>query len=303
MKLKTMLPWAALIGLGALAARRPENLKDRLSQALETASDLAEDVGPRAQRLWDQANPLVSMAGERLGQLWGASSDATSDALTELEDVRAKLRERLEALKPSKKEVKQMQDKLGKEMIARLDRQERQLADLKRQLVAASKPRRRAMGSPLGWVLLGAGALYVARNPTVVDRALDRLGDISPEAQRSAERVRDSVGRGVSRLKRQAKDITENAKDLVDDAVDDVKTAAQDVANKVEEVKADIGEGVQKGKDVAQAVAKDVKRGADTIADHAQNAAESVAAETRAGVKDAQATAKGAARDAKRSIA
>ena len=295
--LTSFAPLALLIGAGVWAARRPEMVRDRFNDALEFASDTVEpltdsferDILPKARRtLRDTsraAAPLLETAAEYASDWLERGQDVASRAVDWGDEALHDVAERAPRMakrtrdwlgREIKRDIPQkvgqfMDTKWAKELAVRLDRQEKALHGMNRKLEHASRPR--GGGISLGWLLLGAGAFYLYRNPEVAHKALDAIKDYIPaSASDHLERAGDAVKDGVDRVSRGANPV-EAAKDTASEAGSEIGKAAKGAKAQAEDAVHDAKRGAQKmGEQIGDA-AKDVANTAkDTAKDVSRDA-------------------------------
>lgn len=270
MKLSTIAPLGLLIGAGIWAARRPEMVKERVSDALEYFEDTTQPLAKRFQReVLPQARkalkkssrtatPLLNAASEFAGDWlergqefahqaadWGSESahDLSERGSRAVEGGRNWFNQEMKARAAAQKEGHNMDARLVKELAVRLDRQEKALHGIGRNLEHVSRPR--AAGLPLGWMLLSAGAYYLYRNPDALHKILDAVkGYIPADASKHLEGAADAVKDGVSRVSRGASPM-DAAKDAAYEAGSELGKAADDVRRQAGDAAKDIGGAVK----------------------------------------------------------
>lgn len=270
MKLSTIAPLGLLIGAGIWAARRPEMVKERVSDALEyfeeTTQPLAKrfqrEVLPQARKALKKssrtATPLLNAASEFAGDWlergqefahqaadWGSESahDLSERGSRAVEGGRNWFNQEMKARAAAQKEGHNMDARLVKELAVRLDRQEKALHGIGRNLEHVSRPR--AAGLPLGWMLLSAGAYYLYRNPDALHKILDAVkGYIPADASKHLEGAADAVKDGVSRVSRGASPM-DAAKDAAHEAGSELGKAADDARRQAGDAAKDIGGAVK----------------------------------------------------------
>jgi ElaB/YqjD/DUF883 family membrane-anchored ribosome-binding protein len=293
-----LAPLALLIGAGVWAARRPELVRSHLEDALEFASETVEpladrferDVLPRARKTLREtskaAAPLLETAADYASDWLERGQDAAGRAIDWGEEAVQDFAERTpKVVKKTrdwlgreivKRDIPQkvsdfMDTKWAKELAVRLDRQEKALHGMNRKLEHVSRPR--GGGISLGWLLLGAGAFYLYRNPDVAHKALDAIKDYIPGSTSDhLERAGDAVKDGVDRVARGANPM-DAAKDAASEAGSEIGKAAKGVKAQAEDAVHDAKRGAQKmGEQIGDA-AKDVAATAkDTAKDVARDA-------------------------------
>lgn len=270
MKLSTIAPLGLLIGAGIWAARRPEMVKERVSDALEYFEDTTQPLAKRFQReVLPQARkalkkssrtatPLLNAASEFAGDWlergqefahqaadWGSESahDLSERGSRAVEGGRNWFNQEMKARAAAQKEGHNMDARLVKELAVRLDRQEKALHGIGRNLEHVSRPR--AAGLPLGWMLLSAGAYYLYRNPDALHKILDAVkGYIPADASKHLEGAADAVKDGVSRVSRGASPM-DAAKDAAHEAGSELGKAADDARRQAGDAAKDIGGAVK----------------------------------------------------------
>ena len=278
MKLSSIAPLGLLIGAGIWAARRPEMVKAGVSDALEYLEDTTQPLAKRFERellpkarkalknSGRAATPLLNAASEFAGDWlergqefahqateWGAESahDLSERGSRAVEGGRNWFSQEMKAREAAQKEGHKMDARLVKELAVRLDRQEKALHGIGRNLEHVSRPR--AAGLPLGWMLLSAGAYYLYRNPDVLHKALDAIkGYIPADASKHLEGAADAVKDGVGRVSRGASPI-DAAKDAAHEAGSELGKAADDAKRQAGDVAKDIG-------DAAKGAVKDAQK-------------------------------------------
>ena len=266
MKLSTIAPLGLLIGAGIWAARRPEVVKEGVSDALEYLEETTQPLARRFERellpqarkaLKDSsraATPLLSAAGEFAGDWLERGAESAHD----LEERGAKavkggrdwLGRELKAREAAQKKEQDMDAKLVRELAMKLDRQEKAI----RSIGQATRPR--AAGLPLGWMLLSAGAYYLYKNPDVLHKALDAIkGYIPADASKHLEGAADAVKDGVDRVSRGASPM-DAAKDAAGEVGSELDKAARDAKRQASDVAKDVG-------DAAKGAVKDVQKAAN----------------------------------------
>ena len=284
------------------------SVADRFGDVVDDLSDAAEpwidrvgsdvlpkfrdSIGNAALSAHDVAEPLMGTVSQALANALRHGSEWGGDAIDEIEDRLAdaprtarqafkfgargakQVRESaVDALERIPKGVmKRMEKGREKELLAHLIRQEKMAHDMKKKIdrVASMGYGRRGGGLPWSWVLLGAGAYYLYRNPDVIQRALD---SISPNAGRHLEAAGDAVKGGVKRV--------QGGADVVDAAKDAVQEASSEIGKAAKDAKAQAEHAVDAGKDAAKAAAKDVKQGAQAVGDQVSDTAKDVARDTK----------------------
>lgn len=277
MKLSTIAPLGLLIGAGIWAARRPEVVKESVSDALEYLEETTQPLARRFERellpqarraLKDSsraATPLLSAAGEFAGDWlergqefaqhageWGAESvhDLEERGSRAVKGGRDWLGRELKAREAAQKKEQDMDAKLVRELAMKLDRQEKAI----RNIGQATRPR--AAGLPLGWMLLSAGAYYLYKNPNVLHKALDAIkGYIPADASKHLEGAADAVKDGVDRVSRGASPM-DAAKDAAGEVGSELNKAAGDAKRQASDVAKDVG-------DAAKGAVKDVQKAAN----------------------------------------
>ncbi len=281
MKLSTIAPLGLLIGAGIWAARRPEVVKESVSDALEYLGETTQPLAKRFEReLLPQARkafkdssraatPLLNAASEFAGDWlergtefahqaadWGAESahDLEQRGSQAFKGGRAWFNQEMKARAAAQKEGHNMDARLVKELAVRLDRQEKALHGIGRNLEHVSRPR--AAGLPLGWMLLSAGAYYLYKNPDVLHKALDAIkGYIPADASKHLEGAADAVKDGVERVSRGASPM-DAAKDAAGEVGSELGKAASDAKRQASDVAKDVG-------DAAKGAVKDVQKAAN----------------------------------------
>jgi hypothetical protein len=277
MKLSDIAPLGLLIGAGIWAARRPELVKESVSDALEYLEETTQpltqrferELLPTARKALENssraASPLFTAAGELAGDWlergagfahqaadWGAESalDLEQRGAKAVKSSRDWLGRELKAREVAQKKGYDMDTKLVRELAMKLDRQEKAI----RNIGNATRPR--AAGLPLGWMLLSAGAYYLYKNPDVLHKALDAIkGYIPADASKHLEGAADAVKDGVDRVSKGASPM-DAARDAAGEAGSELDKAARDAKRQASDVAKDVG-------DVAKGVAKDVQKAAN----------------------------------------
>jgi hypothetical protein len=277
MKLSTIAPLGLLIGAGIWAARRPETVRQTVSDALEYLEDTTQppakrferEVLPQARKaLKDSsraATPLLNAATEfaedwlergsefaHQAADWGAESahDLEHSGSRAVRRGRDWLGRELKAREIAQKKEQDMDTRLVRELAMKLDRQEKAI----RNIGQATRPR--AAGLPLGWMLLSAGAYYLYKNPDVLHKALDAIkGYIPADASKHLEGAADAVKDGVNRVSRGASPM-DAAQNAASEAGSELDKAARDAKRQASDVAKDVG-------DAAKGVVKDVQKAAN----------------------------------------
>ena len=136
-----------------------------------------------------------------------------------------------------------MDTRLVRELAMKLDRQEKAIHGLGRNIEHVSRPRR--AGLPLGWMLISAGAYYLYRNPDAAHKLLDAVkGYIPADASKHLERVADAVKDGVNRVSRGASPM-DAAKDAAGEAGSELSKAAQDAKRQAGDAAKDLGDAAK----------------------------------------------------------
>ena len=278
MKLSTIAPLGLLIGAGIWAARRPEMVKEGVSDALEYLDDATQplakrferEVLPQARKALKNssraATPLLNAATELAGDWlergqefaqqaseWGAESahDLEQRGSRVAKSSRDWFNQEMKARAAAQKKEHIMDARLVKELAVRLDRQEKALHGIGRNLEQVRRPR--AAGLPLGWMLLSAGAYYLYRNPDALHKALDAIKDYIPAGTgKHLEQVADAVQDGVSRVSRGANPM-DAAKDAAHEAGSELGKAAGDAKRQAGDAAKDMG-------DAAKGIVKDAQK-------------------------------------------
>ena len=278
MKFSTIAPLGLLIGAGIWAARRPEMVKEGLSDALEYFEDTTQPLAKRFEReVLPQARkaiknssraatPLLNAASEFAGDWlergqefahqaadWGSESahDLSERGSRAVKGGRNWFSQEMKARAAAQKEGQNMDARLVKELAVRLDRQEKALHGIGRSLQHVTRPR--AAGLPLGWMLLSAGAYYLYRNPDVLHKVLDAVkGYIPAGASKHLESAADAVKDGVDRVSRGASPM-DAAKDAAHEAGSELGKAADAAKRQAVDVAKDIG-------DAAKGAVKDTQK-------------------------------------------
>ena len=278
MKLSTIAPLGLLIGAGIWAARRPEMVAKSVNDALEYLEDTTQPIAERVQReLIPKASkafknsslaatPLLNAAADFAGDWLGRGQDFAHQAGEWGEDFAHDLEQRgskavrggrdwlgreMKVREAAQKKEHHMDTRLVKELAVRLDRQEKAIHGLGRNIEHATRPR--TAGLPLGWMLLSAGAYYLYRNPDALHKALDAIKSYIPASgAQHLEQAADAVKDGVSRVSRGANPI-DAAKDAADEAGSELGKAARDAKRQATDAAKDIG-------DAAKGLVKDVQK-------------------------------------------
>lgn len=278
MKLSTIAPLGLLIGAGIWAARRPEMVKERVSDALEYFEDTTQPLAKRFQRevlpqarkalknSSHTATPLLNAASEFAGDWlergqefahqaadWGSESahDLSERGSRAVKGGRNWFNQEMKARAAAQKEGHNMDARLVKELAVRLDRQEKALHGIGRNLEHVTRPR--AAGLPLGWMLLSAGAYYLYRNPDALHKVLDAVkGYIPAGAGKHLESAADAVKDGVDRVSRGASPM-DAANDAAHEAGSELGKAADAAKRQAGDAAKDIG-------DAAKGAVRDVQK-------------------------------------------
>ena len=270
MKLSAIASLGLLIGAGIWAARRPKMVKEGLSDALEYFEDTTQplakrferEVLPQARKALKKssraATPLLNAASEFAGDWlergqefahqaadWGSESahDLSERGSRAVKGGRNWLNQEMKARAATQKEGQNMDARLVKELAVRLDRQEKALHGIGRNLEHVTRPR--AAGLPLGWMLLSAGAYYLYRNPDVLHKVLDAVkGYIPAGASKHLESAADAVKDGVDRVSRGASPM-DAAKDAAHEAGSELGKAADAAKLQAGDAAKDIGDAAK----------------------------------------------------------
>lgn len=270
MKFSTIAPLGLLIGAGIWAARRPKMVKEGLSDALEYFEDTTQplakrferEVLPQARKALKKssraATPLLNAASEFAGDWlergqefahqaadWGSESahDLSERGSRAVKGGRNWLNQEMKARAATQKEGQNMDARLVKELAVRLDRQEKALHGIGRNLEHVTRPR--AAGLPLGWMLLSAGAYYLYRNPDALHKVLDAVkGYIPAGTGKHLESAADAVKDGVDRVSRGASPM-DAAKDAAHEAGSELGKAADAAKRQAGDAAKDIGDAAK----------------------------------------------------------
>ncbi|MBC7645533.1 MAG: hypothetical protein H7095_00260 [Pseudopedobacter sp.] len=188
------------------------------------------------------------------------------------------------------KAVELMEAKMVKELVMALKGQQKAIGELGSRVDSLARSSRHSGGGfPWGLVMLGAGAYYLYKNPSLLNRGLELIGKASPSAKEHLEHVGQTFNEGVNRVQR-----GENLGDVVRDA-------AQGMGKEVSEAAKDAGteakKAVDSAGDAAEDMAKDARQAAQGAADKAKDAYQSVAGQAKDAARDVGDKAKDAARE------